>query len=51
LSSGFIEPTKGVSGGGAFDMSGNLIGIIVAEDNNKPGRFLVIPINEIREAL
>jgi S1-C subfamily serine protease len=40
----------GASGGAVFDIKGNLIGILVAEDEDNAGRFLVIPINDIRKA-
>jgi S1-C subfamily serine protease len=49
LTSGLSAQTGGVSGGAVFDVKGNLIGILVAEDEDNAGRFLVIPINDIRK--
>lgn len=51
LTDGLGIATDGASGGAVFDLNGCLIGILVAEDNDKQGRFLVIPINEIRKAI
>jgi S1-C subfamily serine protease len=51
LTDGLSGTTVGASGGAVFDIEGCLIGILVAEDEDNPGRFLIIPINNIRKAL
>lgn len=51
LTDGLSNSTGGSSGGAVFDLRGCLIGVLVAEDLDNMGRFLIIPINDIRKAL